>query len=330
MKLKELVMSIGIFFLVTKFLDGATITQKIYDAHNGIQPAGTIVNCWVNDGSSGVQKDTITFNNGVWWVSSENFNPPPTSGDTIKSVDSLNSGGVIYTGRMRAIYNNTNLFLPTGFLDDPNKEVIALSVGANKVKNRSSIPYPMYAKGWLQKNPDQKIQFINYQLKYLGQDSLRIDTTDIYTQLYFNLEKQDSMWNQGDTFIAQIYQIQGDTMWYQKFPIPIDTTKYGMASIIDSIIYTGDSMILGVKENLENKVGDGNLLVKPNPTKGNIILNQEGDFYLYNVFGALVYKGKGKNIDMNKLNLPSGAYMLFLKPKDSSRLITPEKIIYLR
>ncbi len=104
-----------------------TIRQRVWDCHNGTSSNGTVVSCWVNNGSSGIQKDTIDIY-GAWGVAAGNFVPPPVAGDTIKSADTLNSGGVIYTGHMRRIYVGGNLTLPTGFLDDPNKNVIALTV----------------------------------------------------------------------------------------------------------------------------------------------------------------------------------------------------------
>ncbi|MGB9707814.1 MAG: hypothetical protein ACPLXC_00595 [Candidatus Pacearchaeota archaeon] len=320
--------TVGLIGLISE-VSAQTIRQRVWDAHNGTSSNGTIVNCWVNNGSSGVQKDTVGIY-GTWWVSAANFVPPPNAGDTIKSVDTLDYGGAIYTGRMRAIYDNANLTIPTGFLDDPNKSIIALSVGANKVKNRSSrSQYTMNAKGWLQKNPNQKIQFINYFRRALGQDSLAIDTTDIHNQLYFNLEKQDSIWQQGENLVAQVYQIKGDTTWFQKFLLPIDTTKYGRASIVDSLRYTGDSLVIGVVEEngLENIARDARLIKGPSIVRGgsDIVLNCEGDYYLCNSCGSVVSKGKGNKI--NTCGLTNGAYFVFIKPKDGKKLLKPEKIV---
>ncbi len=88
-----------------------------------------------------------------------------------------------------------------------------------------------------------------------------------------------------------------------------------------------------IEENkLENLVQENKLIASPNPTKGNIILNQEGDYYLYNVLGQEVLKGnyqKGKKIDLDGLSLPNGAYLLFLKP-ENNELLKPEKVIYLK
>jgi hypothetical protein len=308
-------------------VNAGTIGQRVFETHNGISSTGTIISCWVNDGSSGVQQATVNIH-GMWWISAGNFSPPPVAGDTIKAAGSLNYGGVIYTTRMRRIYDDANLTLPTGFLDDPNKNVIALTVGANKVRNRGPRrQYPMNAKGWLQKNPNQKIQFINYLEKAFGGDSLAIDTTDIHPQLYFNLEKQDSVWRQGDTLIAQIYQIKGDTMWSQNFKIPIDTIKYGRASIVDSLRYTADSMTIGVvEENKLENIVEGRLIKGRNILKGeNILLNYTIDYCLYDAFGRKVLKGKGNKV--NTYGLSSGVY--FLKPKDDDKF-KPEKVLILK
>ncbi|MEM4152671.1 MAG: T9SS type A sorting domain-containing protein [Candidatus Pacearchaeota archaeon] len=314
MKIVKPLITAGLIGLISE-VGAQTIGQRVWDAHNGVSSNGTIVNCWVNNGSSGIQKDTVDIY-GNWWVPAGNFNPPPVAGDTIKSVDTLVYGGIIYTGRMRCLYTGSNTNIPTGFLDDPNKNVVALSVGANKVKNRSLRPqYKMNAKGWLQKNPNQKIQFINYFRRALGQDSLAIDTTDIHNQLYFNLEKQDSIWRQGDVFITMIYQIKGDTMWYQYFSQVIDTTKYGRASIVDSLRYTADSMIIGiVEEKLENKVKEG-LIIKPNPARNYLISTKEA--ILYDALGRKIKKiDKGKN----NLDLNSGVYFV-KKDEDIEKLV---------
>ncbi|UZE94075.1 MAG: T9SS type A sorting domain-containing protein [Candidatus Pacearchaeota archaeon] len=85
--------------------------------------------------------------------------------------------------------------------------------------------------------------------------------------------------------------------------------------------------IVGIGENLENKVQEPFSLIKTNPvTNGILNLNQKGNFVLYNAAGSLVKKANGDKINVK--TLPSGAYFLFTKPKDSGELLyKPEKVV---
>jgi len=85
--------------------------------------------------------------------------------------------------------------------------------------------------------------------------------------------------------------------------------------------------IVGIGENLENKVQEPFSLIKTNPvTNGILNLNQKGNFVLYNATGSLAKKANGDKINVK--TLPSGAYFLFTKPKDSGELLyKPEKVV---
>ncbi len=161
----------------------------------------------------------------------------------------------------------------------------------------------------------------------------------------------DTGYNQGFTFYYDIHapfdtsqaqhgaqahfrleKVRGDTTFYRNIDFLIDTTRFDAQLVKDTIYFTRDSSVIGIVEenNLENLIRkDGGLVKGPSIVRGgsDIVLNTEGDYYLYDVSGKIAYKGKGNKI--NTYDLSNGAYFLFLKPKDSKELLKPEKVIVL-
>lgn len=238
------------FLLTAGLTSGIINTAKagnidgfIFNSHNGQSSDGTTVSINVNNGASGTQYSTIPEFGliGYWLTGTGGFSPQPQLNDTIRISASLTVGPTTYTSHTKKLYDASNITLPTTFLEDPNKNVPCISVGAHKVKDLSGRTIQLRAKGNLRKNQSQDIPFINYYLRETSPaDSMKVDTSDIYTQVYFNTQKQDSNFAVGDTFDFELYQKTAhDTTFFQQFNMLIDTMKYGGASMLDSVIYNG-------------------------------------------------------------------------------------------
>jgi len=222
--------------LFPKIAKAGGIGGYVWDAHDGTSSEGTVVSCWINKGSSGTLKDTVDVY-GIWSVDSGNFTPPPSLGDTVKMSGELDTGTKVYKTHMRRIYDDSNVILPTAFLDDTSKDVRAHDFGVWYVKDTSNVDDTLRAEGWLQKNPDQKIPYVNYFLKKLGDDSTLVDTSETCPQVAINLEKQDFLLDQGDSVIVRLYKTKNDTTWFSDTTFALDTMKYGCATLLDTIVF---------------------------------------------------------------------------------------------
>jgi len=233
---------LGIGVLTPKNLDGGLIAGSCYKSHNNVSSDSTDVSCWINNGDSGTQHDIIDddFLTGYYSFDSGNFIPVPFLSDTIKVSAEKVDNGKTYLTHAHKIRGEDNTILPTLFLDDPDKNVVSQAINIGKVKDESGLDDTLRATAWLQKNLNQKIDYTNFFLQFLGEDSTSVDTSDIFPQVYINLEKQDSTWNVGDTVIVELYKTIGSTKYYDEFKIPIDTLKYGMATVQDSVVYKGE------------------------------------------------------------------------------------------
>ncbi|MGE3062727.1 MAG: hypothetical protein AB7T10_03755 [bacterium] len=220
-------------------LNSGVISGNIYGAYNNLSSENATAKFTINDGSSGTQTKTIDSSGYYDGINTGSFTPPPSAGDTIKMSAEKIDGGKTYSTHTRHLCDNGTIILPTVFLDDPDKNVVSQAINILKVKDESGLEDTLRARAWLQKNPNQKINYVNLWLQSTGGDSTLVDTSDIYPQVYINLEKQDSTWNLGDTVIIELYKTIGNTEYYDEFKIPIDTLKHGMATVEDSVIYKG-------------------------------------------------------------------------------------------
>jgi len=225
--------------LVPRIVRAGAISGRIFNSHNGQTSDSTLVDVIINDGTSGTEHSQVPEwgDYGLWIVDSGNFSPIPGIGDTVKMSGQLNN----YTTHMRDTLmvagSPHNGILPTAFLDDPDKNVRAHSFGSWSVKDTSGINDTLRAEGYLLKNSEQVIPYINYFLKAVSGDSTLVDTSDIYPQVAINLEKQDSLWQQGDSVFVRLYKERNDSTWETTIGFPLDTLKYGCATLLDSIIF---------------------------------------------------------------------------------------------
>ncbi|MCK4307053.1 T9SS type A sorting domain-containing protein [candidate division WOR-3 bacterium] len=225
---------VGLGILFPRISNAGLIHGKVYDAWNGQTSDSTQVEGIINEGSSGTQYSKVPeFSElGEWYVISGNFSPSAQPGDTAKMSGSLTVGPKTYTTYMKNRMQSTNCILPTAFLDDPDKNVIAHSFGVWNVIDTSNVSDTLRAEGWLNKNPDQKIPFWNYYT-----ENSKIDTSDFYPQIYLNLEEQDSIWNQGDNATIRLWKTKGDTIWESDTTFPLDTLKYGGATMLENMVF---------------------------------------------------------------------------------------------
>jgi len=224
-----------------KMADAGSIQGNLYGAYNNPIFDGTDVSVIVNNGLSGIETTTID-NTGFFVISSNNYSPNPVLGDTIKSSFTKTFGGKTYVSHTRKIRMEDNSILPTVFLDDTSKAVKAQAVGAWKVKDNSiGFTDTLRARAWLKKNPGQKVNFVNYYLQSIGDDSTKVDTTDIYPQVYINLEKQDSTWTPNDSAFVEVYKKKSGTTYSNIVGFKLDTLKYGCATMLDSIVFDGQT-----------------------------------------------------------------------------------------
>jgi len=265
-----LVTLLGIL-LFPKTIKAGLIHGKIFDAWNGQTSDSTDVSCWINNGSSGIQYSQVPeFGEpGEWYAISGHFNPQPGAGDTIKMSGYLTVGSKTYATHMRKVHpgGSSNQILPTAFLDDPDKTVLAHAFGIWKVKDMSNVADTLKARGWLKKNSGQKIQFINYYLRSQGLDSTKVDTSDIYPQVYINLEKQDSLWQPTDSAVVELYKTKNDTTWFSDTTFALDTLKYGCATMVDSLTFAGESLYvfkdIGIEAILVPDSADSGDVIEP-------------------------------------------------------------------
>ncbi len=248
---------------------------------------------------------------GKWVIETANFNPPAGTGETLYIYGGWNLGRKAKTFLIRGPpeYNSLDLNLDK------------FTACIKNVYDSSHVSAPLKAI---------------YSLQGVAPETTEVDTG--YNQgfaFYYDIHVPfDTLQaTQGKQGIIRLEKTLADTTWYRVIPFTVDRTRFDAQLVKDTVYFTKDSMIIGVEESkLENLVRDkGKLIVSPNITRGDIILNQEGDYYIYNVLGREVLKGKyqkGNQIDLD--DLPAGAYMLFVKPKDSKELLKPEKVIYLK
>ncbi|MGE3062730.1 MAG: hypothetical protein AB7T10_03770 [bacterium] len=236
---KKSLMLLGIYLGFVNLNSGG-ITGNIYGTYNNLSSENATAEFIINDGSSGT-KTIILDSLGYYSFSTTSFTPQPFLSDTIKMGAEKIDGGKTYSAHAHKIRGSDNTIMPTLFLDDPDKNVVSQAINILKVKDESVLEDTLRAKAWLQKNPNQKIDYVNLWLQSTGSDSTLVDTSDIYPQVFINLEKQDSTWNLGDTVIIELYKTIGNTEYYDEFKIPIDTLKHGMATVEDSVVYKGDT-----------------------------------------------------------------------------------------
>lgn len=236
--------ALSTLFFVPKAKAGV-ISGNIYGTYNGIASENTTANFTVNDGSSGTQVRTIDNTGYYDGINTGTWIPPPSFGDTIKASFTKTTGGKTYVAHTRSIFGSqggSDLILPTVFLDDTSKAVKAHAIGVWKVNDQSTgFNDSLKARGWLKKNQTKKVDFINYYRQSQGMDSLSIDRTDIYPQVYINLEKQDSTWTPSDSAFVELFKIRHDSTFSVVKGFPLDTMKYGRATMLDSIIFNPTS-----------------------------------------------------------------------------------------
>ena len=255
--------------LFPKVVKGGLISGAIYDSWNNQTSDSTNVSCWINDGSSGTQTCKIPWWGiyGLYGFDSGNFNPPAQPSDTGHMSASLTVGSKTYVTHMRKGPLGVPSIFPTAFLDDPDKTVLAHAFGIWKVKDMSNVADTLKARGWLKKNSGQKIQFINYYLRSQGLDSTKVDTSDIYPQVYINLEKQDSLWQPTDSAVVELYKTKNDTTWFSDTTFALDTLKYGCATMVDSLTFAGESLYvfkdIGIEAILVPDSADSGDVIEP-------------------------------------------------------------------
>ncbi|MEW6686201.1 MAG: hypothetical protein AB1393_08350 [Candidatus Edwardsbacteria bacterium] len=222
---------------IVKGIDGF-----VFDSWNSQKPDSTNVSLIINDGSSGTGTCKIPYFDiyGYWAIDPNVFSPPATPSDTGHMSAYLTVNSKTYITHMRKGPLDEASIFPTAFLDDPDKAVMAHAFGVWDVKDTSNVADTLKAEGWLKKNPAQKIKFINYCLKYSGLDSTKVDTSDIFPQVYINLEKQDSLWLPSDSATVRLYKQKSDTTWQTKVSFLLDTLKYGCATMLDSLIFPSE------------------------------------------------------------------------------------------
>jgi len=227
--------------LLPKIVKGGGIDGHIYETWKGLSSDSAVVRIWVNSNSNDTLYDTIPSWDevGLWDQDDWNFNTTPSIGDTLKIKAIMKKNSLEYKTHLRKIKEGTETTFPTTFLDDPEKPVKAHGFGVWTVKDTSKVSDTLRAEAWLLKNLGYKFTFWNYFLEQWALDDSTevVDTSDIYPQVYFNLEKQDSLWVPSDSVKVKLYKIKGDTTWAADTIFALDTLRYGCATYLDTLIF---------------------------------------------------------------------------------------------
>jgi len=289
MKPKDIALTLALIgsLAIPSIVEAGLVRGKIFRSFNGQTSDSTDVQVFINNGSTGTLHSKIPDGGipGKWRVDFSGLLPT----DTGHMSASLTIESKLYTAHMKKGPLGNPAILPTTFLEDTAKHVKLLSTGAWKVKDQSNVPKVLQAKGWLKRNPNQLIQFINYAL---GPESTRVDTVDIYPQLYFNLQKQNSLWAQGDSFLIHLFKTGNDSTWSKDTIMAIDTLKYGGASMLDSIIFANPTLSVfrdvGVDSLLLDSVYNYGAIITPQAKVRNLGTINQKDSLIFRI-GNLYY-----------------------------------------
>ena len=154
---------------------------------------------------------------GCWVEYYQNFQPWLKLTDTLYAMIEVNTPNGIYKVKSKwspSLDNNIEYFWDV-YLDDPNKPVKAFAVNIDDFNLNPNIGLPDSMYLWLYKNPYQKI-------KGEGPHQYAPYMTS------FNLEKQDSIWQQGDSArinlekILTFYTPDGHALYNKNYFTKID------------------------------------------------------------------------------------------------------------
>jgi len=129
-----------------------------------------------------------SFPVGCWVSDFRNFGPWLKMSDTLYATIQVNVNGKIYKARSKWCPNLDNgiEYFWDVYLDNPDKPVKAFAVDIDDINYNPNVGMPDSMYCWLKKNPGQKIKGEGPHQWYPY-------------MVAFNLEKQDSIWQQGDS-----------------------------------------------------------------------------------------------------------------------------------
>jgi hypothetical protein len=132
--------------------------------------------------------DPYPYPVGCWGSDYRNFGPWLKMSDTLYATIQVNVNGKIYKARSKWCPNLDNdcEYFWDVYLDNPDKPVKAFAIDIDSINCVSTIGMPDSMYCWLKKNPGQKIKGEGPHQWYPY-------------MVAFNLEKQDSIWQQGDS-----------------------------------------------------------------------------------------------------------------------------------
>jgi hypothetical protein len=140
--------------------------------------------------------DPYPYPIGVWVSYYRNFSPWLKMSDTLYATIQVNVNGKIYKARSKWCPNLDNdcEYFWDVYLDNPDKPVKAFAIDIDSINCASTIGMPDSMYCWLKKNPGQKIKGEGPHQWYPY-------------MVAFNLEKQDSIWQQGDSVKINLEKI---------------------------------------------------------------------------------------------------------------------------
>ena len=230
---------------------------------------------------------------GLWGSDYKNFSPWLKLSDTLYAIIEKNVNGKIYRAKSKwcpNVFNGEEEFWAV-YLDNPEKEVKAHGIN---IEGIFSFP-PQHKYCYLKKNPEQKIPA----------DSNIYPWPPNVVELSFNLEKQDSLWNHGDSAridlekIITHYTPDGYPLYNKKYfttlNFSIDTT-WGMIQGFWNVNFPQDSNIQDpyspIIDSISHNLIDGDAILKA----------RIRDYS--NVYDTLFYEIRWQDSSLNGLATP--------------------------
>ncbi|MEW6558553.1 MAG: hypothetical protein AB1349_14585 [Elusimicrobiota bacterium] len=150
-----------------------------------------------------------------WSINGSDFIPPFVQGETLFVYIKKDTLGNSYKSKTWIFANNpSSIYSLEVCLDDPIKSVKAFTPNIFAIKDTSNVGVLLSGSCFLKKNQTQKCDAV-------------VDTStwswyQIY-DFYANLEKQDSIFSQGDSFNIRLEKTRNDTIWFTEVKSAIDT-----------------------------------------------------------------------------------------------------------